>query len=491
MTTIRSFSGSLSTTQSAGSWIANRSRRSAASASNRRQHSSTSLRRSTGCGGDGDLPGVQAGQQQQVRHQRLHLNGQRRRVRDGGPIGSGRTILGGRDLQRRAQGGQRRAQLVAHVGGEATLARERGRQPRQQLVQLADDGRNLRRQPRGRDRAIDAASRRGPRSRRRRRGPAGAPAGRAPASRPRPSRTQPPPAATASATRPPACRAPPRSPPRPRRSRNASTARLPAARPLPAAAAGARWPARAGRPAIEGRRARAALRRHPGAADRACPATGTAPARARHRPRPRSSRGGQRARTRGGSRRSNSGPPGSSSAMPAMAAALPASRRSSCLTSARSSTTCVTSANAPSTAASTRTTAAVNRKPSDRITRSPQRIAEAAVRVNEAQAVPFVDLLAQVSDVDVDHVAGRLGGEVVDVLANLAARDDLIAAHRQVFEQRVFQRGQRDRRALRAGPPGRRRRSRDRPRTPGCWAPGSGAGSPRAVGPEAPRRRTA
>ena len=48
-----------------------------------------------------------------------------------------------------------------------------------------------------------------------------------------------------------------------------------------------------------------------------------------------------------------------------------------------------------------------------------------------------IDLLAEVSDVDVHHVAGRLIGLIIYVIPNLAAADDFPFAMRQVFQQHI------------------------------------------------------
>ena len=177
---------------------------------------------------------------------------------------------------------------MAHVGGEATLARERGGEPGQKLIQLATIGAISDGRPDRRDRAIEPVAS-SARSRRQRRGPAGAPAGRAAGSRLRRQERSP---ASSHSQRPTAASV--------SRASSVPTAATTVTNRFDGAAPGgasstrsgcrSSRPARAGRPAGGGRRARVAVHRQPTAANRAFPATVTVPARARRRPRPRSIR---------------------------------------------------------------------------------------------------------------------------------------------------------------------------------------------------------
>ena len=101
-----------------------------------------------------------------------------------------------RDLEQRAQPGERRAQLVADIGGELALARERGLEPREQLVERAHRRRELARL------ALDRQPRREPALRRSSRGRGAA--HRAARARARAATRSPPP--TSSSARPPSSR---------------------------------------------------------------------------------------------------------------------------------------------------------------------------------------------------------------------------------------------------------------------------------------------
>src|SRR5690349_16251588 len=69
-------------------------------------------------------------------------------------------------------------------------------------------------------------------------------------------------------------------------------------------------------------------------------------------------------------------------------------------------------------------------------------VTEPAPCVDQLGLVSFVDLVAQVSDVHVHHVAGDLVMLVVEVLPDLCTGDDLVLAVGQVFQQGELPRGE-------------------------------------------------
>ena len=64
--------------------------------------------------------------------------------------------------------------------------------------------------------------------------------------------------------------------------------------------------------------------------------------------------------------------------------------------------------------------------------------------MNQLQFKCLVDLVAQIADVDIHHVAGKLFFLVVKVLPDIGAADHLPGAKRQVVQQGVFAGGERD-----------------------------------------------
>src|SRR4051794_850639 len=67
-----------------------------------------------------------------------------------------------------------------------------------------------------------------------------------------------------------------------------------------------------------------------------------------------------------------------------------------------------------------------------------------AARVDQLGRKLLVDLVAEVSDVNVNHVARNLVVLVVDVFPYVGARDDLVAAVGQVLKQSELSRAELD-----------------------------------------------
>src|SRR3954454_20910245 len=105
-------------------------------------------------------------------------------------------------------------------------------------------------------------------------------------------------------------------------------------------------------------------------------------------------------------------------------------------------------ANAPRLTASVPTYQIVRRAVTDLSFHRPgirDRVPDAADCLNEAGLPRFIDLVAQVLDVDVDDVAREIECEVPYVLRDHGARQDDARTPHQVFEQRVFLGGERNR----------------------------------------------
>src|SRR5258705_3735737 len=67
--------------------------------------------------------------------------------------------------------------------------------------------------------------------------------------------------------------------------------------------------------------------------------------------------------------------------------------------------------------------------------------------MDELHIKRLIDLVAEITNVDIDDVAGELLLLVVEVLPYIRARDDLPGTQREVVQQGVFARGERDRAA--------------------------------------------
>src|SRR6266581_2227691 len=73
-----------------------------------------------------------------------------------------------------------------------------------------------------------------------------------------------------------------------------------------------------------------------------------------------------------------------------------------------------------------------------------QRVPFSAPSTNHGILSWIVELPPQALHVDVDHVRQRLVGIVPDVLGDVGAANDLAGASREIFEQRIFSRRERN-----------------------------------------------